>query len=422
MKRNLIINTGSALVVLILVSFLFMSHWHMKQLVIYEEKEDFTFTVIQNLDHLLKTVWDVRKEQRLILTSGEEKESYDNALKEAEHELEQLKTMANGHPWLQNRVAVIERLVRNKLAEFGDRIRAGAQGNGQAAPHGYDIRMGMGEIRGQVAAAKDEAVANMRLLTARQKADFDRMEYLLAINSTIICILVITVFVMLKRELVSRVRMNEHVILLQEQERLALSRELHDDIGQSLTALKLDLTLIENRLLPGNGELTGQITEMRANVAQLLPKTHDITAKLRPPLLDNLELAAAIEWQVNEFRRRSSIEYHLMLNEGIRVHNQHAALAIMRIFQEAMTNVIRHAGATEVSVSMCERGNEFILEISDNGCGITTKEIDSLTAYGIMGMRERCSVCNGKLTIKGNPGNGTIVSLTIPRDILEESD
>jgi two-component system sensor histidine kinase UhpB len=161
---------------------------------------------------------------------------------------------------------------------------------------------------------------------------------------------------------------------------------------------------------------------MRANLDQLLEKTHDITAKLRPPLLDNLELAAAIEWQVNELRRRSNIEYHLMLNEDIRVHDQHIAVAIMRIFQEAMTNVIRHAGATEVSISMCERDDEFILEISDNGCGVTTKEMDSLSAYGIIGMRERCSICNGNLIIKGNSGSGTVVSLTIPRDVLREKN
>jgi len=424
MKNKIIINVGSALVVLILVSFMFMSHWQMAQLAIYEQKQDFTFNVIQNLDHLLNITRDVRHEQRDFARSGEQKylESYNKSLKEAEEEMKLLKNMAIDHPWLQKRVDLIDQQVNEKLAEYGEQIKSGTQSGPQAITNGNNTRAKMDEIRGQVAAAKEEAVIYMRLLTANQKADFNKMENLLVINSVIIFFLVTTVFLILKRDIASRVKMNEHIGIVQEQERLAISREVHDDIGQSLTALKLDFFWVEKRLPPGNSEMAGRLTEMRTNLDQLLAKTHDITARLRPPLLDNLGLAAAIEWQVNEFRRRSGIEFHLMLNEDIRAYDENVALAIIRILQEAVTNVIRHARATEVSISLCEREDEFILEISDNGCGITTKEIDSLNAYGIMGMRERASLCNGKLIIKGNAGNGTIVSLTIPRDALKENN
>jgi signal transduction histidine kinase len=424
MKKKLIINVGSVLVVLILVSFRFMSHWQMSQLAIYENKQDFTFSVIQNLDHLLKITADVRNEKRHFIRSRDEKylESYYKSLEEARQELKLLKATANDIPWLQKRVEVINKQVEEKLGEYAEQIKLGTERNSQVASNGNDTRTKMSAIRENASAAKEEAVMHMQDLAAKQRADFNKMQNLTVINSFLIFILVTAIFLVLKRDIASRIKMNEHVGVIQEQERLALSREVHDEIGQSLAALKLDLTLIEHRLLPGDSEMVGRLSEMRTNLDQLLTKTNDITAKLRPPLLDNLGLADAIEWQVNEFRRRSSIEYHLMLNESIEAYDPHVGLAIIRILQEALTNVIRHSRATEVSISMCERGDEFILEISDNGCGTTSKEIDSSKSFGIMGMRERALLCNGKVTIKGNSDNGTIVSLTIPRDALKEKN
>ena len=422
MKNKLMIKIGSVLVVLILVSFGIMSHWQMAQLAMYEQKQDFTFNVIQNLDHLLKITRDVRQGQRHFVRSGEDKylESYNQSLKEAEEEMKRLRNIAVDHPWLRKRVDIIDLQVKEKLAEYGELIKLNARSDPQTVANGNNSRAKMADIRWEINAAKEEAVMNMRQLTTNQKADFNTMEHFLVINSVIIFVLVTTVFLILKRDIASRVKMNEHIGLVQEQERLAISREVHDDIGQSLTALKLDVSWVENKLPSGNSAMAERLTEMRINLDQLLAKTHDITAKLRPPLLDNLGLAAAIEWQVNEFRRHSSIEFHLMLNEAIRAYDENVALAIIRILQEAVTNVIRHARADEVSISLCERGVDFILEISDNGCGITAKEIDSTNAYGIMGMRERTSLCNGKLSIKGNTGNGTIVSLTIPRNAFKE--
>jgi len=160
---------------------------------------------------------------------------------------------------------------------------------------------------------------------------------------------------------------------------------------------------------------------MRASLNTLIVKTQDITAELRPPLLDNLGLAAAIEWQAGEFKRRNGIECHLMLNEGVEVYDQHAALTIMRIFREALTNIVRHAQATEVGISLCVRNDVILLEISDNGCGITAQDIESPSAYGIMGMRERAQLCQGELKIMGKPGEGTTICLTMPRQIKKEN-
>ena len=208
--------------------------------------------------------------------------------------------------------------------------------------------------------------------------------------------------------------LNAHLETVREQERLAISREIHDEIGQTLTALKLDLSWVNNRIPSGNGELAERMAEMRANLDYLIAKAQQITAELRPPLLDNLGLAAAIEWQVREFRRRSGIDCRFVAPESIGPVDAKTATSVMRIFLEALTNTLRHARATQVQVSLnCCDGN-LELEVHDNGSGITPEESGSATAYGVMGMHERARLCHGELEIVGRPGKGTTVCLTIP--------
>jgi len=422
MKNKLIINVVSLLVVLILASITFLSYWQINQLANFEKKQNLTFSIIQNLDRLIKLTRDVRHDTSHFVSSGDKEylESYFKSLAEVKNEMKILKGLANGIPWLNERMVPVELQVEEKLSEFRDQIMLSKNGNNRVALNRNNTRTKMSKIRESVAVAKEEAVTQMQHLTAKQENEFNKMQSLIVINCVIIFLLSTVLFIMLQRDIVSKANLNNQIGKVQEQERLAISREVHDDIGQSLVALKLDLNLIEHMLIPVSGEYATRLSEMHLCLDELLIKTNNITAKLRPPLLDNLGLAEAIEWQVNEFKRRSNIEFHLLLNESIEAYDQEVGLAIIRILQEALTNVIRHACATEVSISSCERADEFILEIADNGRGTNSKEIDSSKAYGIMGMRERALQCNGKLIISGNSGNGTVVSLTIPRDALKE--
>jgi signal transduction histidine kinase len=470
MKKNLVVNGGFILALAILASIVFLSHWYMTQWAISDQREEYTFSVIQKLDKLLYALRDASRSQRGFSRtgSGEYLEAFREALGNVEQDMATLKSLANGHPWLERRLAEIEPLVREKLDERRGSIQIG-QGEVSPAVAGR-VRVATDEIRRRVAAAQDEAMRVLREASARQDADVGKMQRLLLANSFIIFVLFSMVFLLSKRDIARRVRseqelishrnqldslvkvrtmelenanqelqveiaerkrmeealqqihhrLSDHQNAIQEQERLVLAREVHDEIGQNLTALKLDLTWIEHRFPPGNGELAARFREMRTSLDQLLVKAQHITAELRPPLLDNLGLAAAIEWQAGEFMRRSGIECHLMLNEGVEVANQHTAMAIMRIFQEALTNIIRHARATEVGISLCERDGMIILEISDDGCGISVEETDSPTAYGIMGMRERAELCRGELKITGKPEEGTTISLIIPHSPDEE--
>lgn len=208
--------------------------------------------------------------------------------------------------------------------------------------------------------------------------------------------------------------MNKHLLNVQEEERLTLSRDIHDDLGQTLTIMKLDLEDIELRLAAYGSERCHSVINMRVGIEDVIARIKQIASELRPPLLDNLGLAAAIGWQVNEVRKRCAIEFFVMLNDEVDFLDHTITTVVMRIFQEALTNIVRHSRATEVSVSLCKKENYLQLELSDNGCGITTEQLDSSKAFGIMGMRERAKSCQGLLEIAGSPDNGTIISLLIP--------
>lgn len=208
--------------------------------------------------------------------------------------------------------------------------------------------------------------------------------------------------------------LNEHAQRVQEQERFAIARDIHDEIGQNLTVLKLDLEWIANRLHSSTPELLDRLTEMGISIEQLTSKVQQIAANLRPPLLDQVGLVAAIECHVQEIKKRGGFECFLMLNEDVDPIDKDIATTVMRIVQEGLTNIIRHARASEVSISLCKKDRNLILEISDNGCGITPEQLASRNSYGLMGMRERVRICHGDLLITSSPGSGTTLYITIP--------
>ncbi|UFS71696.1 PAS domain S-box protein [Geomonas sp. RF6] len=207
--------------------------------------------------------------------------------------------------------------------------------------------------------------------------------------------------------------LSEHVQEVQERERIALARDIHDDIGQNVTLLKIDLEWLQSRV-PDLPEVRERMEEMRTGIDQLTASVHRIAADLRPPLLDGLGLCAALEWHVAEFSRRSGLECFLMLNDEAAPSDQQTATAVMRIVQEALTNVARHARATEVGISLCQQGDTMVLEISDNGCGAGSEQLSSPRAYGVLGMQERARICGGTVEINGKPGSGTVLRLSMP--------
>ncbi|MCE1164800.1 MAG: sensor histidine kinase [Bacteroidetes bacterium] len=217
-----------------------------------------------------------------------------------------------------------------------------------------------------------------------------------------------------------------HLQTIREEERIVISRELHDNLGQSLTALKIDLFRLMKKI-PSDGspecsEIASYTQQMISLVDSIIQSLRTIARELRPQVLDDLGLLAAIEWQIDEFEKRSGVKCRFISNlKTIRVEKFHS-IGIFRIVQESLTNVLRHSGATEVIIKITEKGGFTKIEISDNGCGIKNSEINDPKSLGLLGMRERALLFGGGFSIKGNDGKGTRITLTIPQTNYKEHD
>jgi PAS domain S-box-containing protein len=201
---------------------------------------------------------------------------------------------------------------------------------------------------------------------------------------------------------------------VREEERALLAREIHDELGQALTAIKLEAASLL-RELPGDAE---QQSNRAASIVRLADETiqgvRRISTELRPGILDDLGLVAAVEWAAEEFEDRTGTKCQLdVLQDDIAIDRPRAT-ALFRILQETLTNVARHAHATHVNVRLARENGSLILDVRDNGKGISEEERSAGRSLGILGMRERVLVLGGELAIRGAPGKGTAVTVRIP--------
>ena len=201
---------------------------------------------------------------------------------------------------------------------------------------------------------------------------------------------------------------------IREEERTLIAREIHDELGQNLTVLKMQISLLSNKLSDTQNHLKEKLLSASRLIDQTVESVQRISAKLRPGILDELGLIPAIEWQAQEFQERTGIQCNTTLpSEELNIPNDKAT-AIFRIFQEALTNVARHAQAQRISIILRKENQFLLLEITDNGRGIKETQIKDPTALGILGMKERALVFGGELNINGVPDKGTNVKLKMP--------
>lgn len=207
---------------------------------------------------------------------------------------------------------------------------------------------------------------------------------------------------------------------VREEERTRVARQLHDELGQSLTALKMDCAWIRTRL---SGAQTGVLARIQSSM-ELIDETirtvRRLATELRPGVLD-LGIQAAIEWQAHEFQARSGIECTVAFSAAEELLDSASATEIFRIFQETLTNVARHSGATQVKATLEQDRGELLLEIRDNGRGIRRDEIEKRNSLGLLGMRERASLIKAAFTIDGEPEHGTTVRVRIPLQTVIEA-
>ncbi len=202
---------------------------------------------------------------------------------------------------------------------------------------------------------------------------------------------------------------------LLEEERTRISREIHDELGQSLTALKLDLSLIRRSLASdGHAGHSANVLAMERTANRIIRMVRRIATELRPGILDELGVAAAIEWMAKDFRERTGIPCKVKLQRMDKIANDVRETAIFRIVQEALTNVMRHAAASQVNVSLKIEGGDVIIEVRDDGIGIMENQVSGTTSLGLIGIRERVRLLEGDVEISGKPGEGTLVRVFLP--------
>lgn len=206
---------------------------------------------------------------------------------------------------------------------------------------------------------------------------------------------------------------------VREEERTRIAREVHDELGQALTGLKMDLAWLQKKFSESSHPLSLRVLrqktrEMPDVVDAIISTVRKIATELRPGVLDDLGLEAAIEWQIQDFQKRTGIKCEFSSNLNDARLGPDRATAVFRIFQETLTNIVRHANATRVKIKLEASRGRLTLRVEDNGRGVVARDLSGARSLGLLGMRERATMLDGEVTIVGRRGKGTTVGLRIP--------
>ena len=205
-----------------------------------------------------------------------------------------------------------------------------------------------------------------------------------------------------------------HLQAIREEERTLIAREIHDELGQTLTGLKMDLSWLREHM-PGHlKKVSARIDAMILLVDTKVEDTRKLAFRLRPAMLDDLGLEAAIECEVQDFTERAGYDYTLDLKNGNLSQDRNRDTAVFRILQEALINVARHAKASQIDVALCTTNSHLILTVKDNGVGINEDKIESSDSLGLLGMFERAGALGGQIKINKAKEGGTQLTLKMP--------
>ncbi|MCJ7799721.1 MAG: sensor histidine kinase [Polaromonas sp.] len=200
---------------------------------------------------------------------------------------------------------------------------------------------------------------------------------------------------------------------IREEEKTRVARELHDELAQPLTALKMDAIWVRDSIEQAPEAAAARLGEMVEMLDHAIAATRRIASDLRPLLLDDLGLVPAVEWLVSKFIQRSGMACTLAVDEALELPEPYAT-ALFRIVQESLANVVKHAGASEVAVTI-ERSRDMVtLAVRDNGCGFSPAVPRKPLSLGLLGLRERAQLLKGKIVIESAPGKGTRIEVSFP--------
>ncbi len=198
-----------------------------------------------------------------------------------------------------------------------------------------------------------------------------------------------------------------------EQERKHIALEVHDELGQVLTALRMNMSLLEMRLGAQVPALLDEMQGMKELVDRAIQGVRNVATSLRPVALD-MGLVGALEWQCQEFSRHTAVACAFHARQGNIELEERRAVVVFRIVQESLTNIARYAGASQVDVSLGRRGDELWLQVIDNGTGFDQAAVARKKSFGLLGMKERALALGGRVEIASATGSGTAISVVIP--------
>jgi two-component system sensor histidine kinase UhpB len=267
------------------------------------------------------------------------------------------------------------------------------------------------------------------------------MTYLQTIKGWLfVSVTAVLLYYLVKRELEKRSRiirelkiseaklraLASHLQKIREEERSAIAREIHDELAQILTSIKINMNVLHKQLSNRTQDIeSGYLEEELSSMSDLVDKTvkkmKRLIKDLRPDILENLGLIPAIEWLVNEFKTRSGMICTFTKNLNSITFDKNSSLALYRITQEALSNAARHSSASEVKVNLKRDTSHIKLEITDNGSGIKTDDLNKSSSFGIIGMNERAIILGGEFKIENIPEGGTRVSISIPDKAVMEA-
>ncbi|MEJ2728921.1 MAG: histidine kinase [Deltaproteobacteria bacterium] len=208
--------------------------------------------------------------------------------------------------------------------------------------------------------------------------------------------------------------LSAHLQIVREEERTRIARKIHDDLGQALTALKIDLSWLDKKLASQQHLIREKLRSMVTLINETIETVHNVSEDLRPGILDDFGLPAALEWQAEEFQKRTGMECKTSIPFEALDLSKEKSTNLFRIVQEALTNVIRHAHATKVKINLQEKDGKLLLEVVDNGRGITKAAISDSKSFGLIGIKERVHPLGGEVDIVGTPNEGTRLMIRMP--------
>jgi signal transduction histidine kinase len=205
------------------------------------------------------------------------------------------------------------------------------------------------------------------------------------------------------------------LVSMREEERAIIAREIHDELGQVLTGLKMDVTWLAGRL--AEAPLLQKTDAMSALIDATVRTVRRISTGLRPEVLDDMGLVAGIEWQAKDFQKRTGIRCKIKLPAESTAFGSELSITTFRIFQEILTNVARHSRATRLDIELSADADRLMLAVADNGVGMAPSQVNGQRSLGLLGMQERALRLGGEVNISGGPGKGTRVTVAIPQGV-----